>query len=57
MVMVIDAVALCAGTSESVTLNVSEVPDAAALGVPLTMPVAGSSDSPAGKVPLASDQV
>ena len=39
------------------TVKVNEVPDATAVGVPLIVPVAVLSDSPAGKVPLVSDQV
>ena len=49
-------VALCAGFCESVTLKVKAAPDTAAVGVPVMAPVAAFSDSPAGKVPLVTDQ-
>ena len=48
---------LCAGALESVTLKVSEVAEAVALGVPVMAPVAALSDSPAGKVPTVSAQL
>jgi hypothetical protein len=48
---------LCAGLLESVTLKVSAVALAVAVGVPLIAPVEAFSDSPAGKVPLVSAQV
>jgi hypothetical protein len=51
------AAALCAGLLASVTVKVSGVLDTAAVGVPATAPVAVFSESPAGNVPLVSDQV
>ena len=49
--------ALCAGVLESVALKVSELAEAAAVGVPVMAPVAAFSDSPAGKVPAVSAQL
>ena len=43
---------LCAGLLESVTINVSAVALAAAVGVPLITPVAAFKVKPAGRVPL-----
>ena len=57
VVSVSDAVALCAGLPESVTLKVSDAPDTGAVGVPVMAPVAVFSDRPAGKLPLVSDHV
>ena len=57
VVMVSDAVALCAGLPESVTLKVSDAPDTAAVGVPVIAPVEAFSDKPEGRVPPESDQV
>ena len=45
------------GLLESVTLNVSGVALAVAVGVPVMAPVAALSVKPAGNVPLLSDQV
>ena len=45
----------CTGRPESVTLNVSEIEFAVAVGVPLITPLFEKL-SPAGKVPLAKDQ-
>src|SRR5882757_5381051 len=56
VVSVSAAVALCTGFPESLTLKVSAAPDTAAVGAPVMAPVAVFSDSPAGKVPLVSDQ-
>lgn len=56
IVSVSAAVELCTGLLESVTLKVSAAPDTAVVGVPVMAPVAAFSDSPAGNVPLASDQ-
>jgi hypothetical protein len=49
--------AVCAGEPESVTLKVSEVAFAAAVGVPLIRPVDEFSVSPAGNVPKVSVHV
>ena len=57
VVSVSDAVALCAGLLESVTLNVSGALATAVVGVPEIAPVEAFSDNPAGKVPLVKDQV
>ena len=57
MVSVSVADALCAGLLESVAMKVSEVLATAVVGVPAMAPVAPFSDSPAGNVPLVSDQV
>jgi hypothetical protein len=51
------AVLVCTGLPESVTLNFSDAPDTAAVGVPVMVPVPVFSDSPAGNVPLVSDQM
>lgn len=56
-VSVSDAAAFCAGLAESVTVKVSGALDTAAVGVPVTAPVVVFSDSPAGNVPLVSDQL
>ena len=48
---------LCAGLLESVTLNVSAVALAAAVGVPVIAPVDVFNLRPAGSVPLVSDHV
>ena len=45
------ALAVCAGDPESVTLNVSGVAFAAAVGVPLIWPVAAFKLKPLGRVP------
>jgi hypothetical protein len=45
------------GLLESLSLNVSVVFVAGAVGVPLIAPVEASSDSPAGRVPLVSDHL
>ncbi len=47
----------CAGLLESVTMKVSDVAVAVAVGVPLRMPVEEASVIPAGSVPLVKDQV
>ena len=57
VVSVSAAVTLCAGFPESVILKLSEVPDTAAVGVPVIAPVAAFNDSPEGNVPPVSDQV
>ena len=57
MVSVSAAVAFCAGLLESVTWKANAAPDTAVVGVPVMAPVAVFSDSPAGNVPLVSDQV
>ena len=49
--------AVWAGEPESVTLNVSAVALATAVGVPLIRPVDGLSVKPPGRVPEVSDQV
>ena len=46
-----------AGWLESLTVTVSASPLTAVDGVPLIVPVEAPSDSPAGSVPLAIDQV
>ena len=56
MVMVRTAVSDWAGVPESTTLNVS-VLVTAAVGVPEMVPLAASSESPAGSVPVIIDQV
>ena len=56
IVSVSATVVLCTGFSESLTWKVSGVADTAAVGVPVMAPVAVFSDSPAGNVPLLSDQ-
>jgi len=48
---------VCAGVLESVTVKVSEVALALAVGVPLRVPVEGASVSPAGSEPLANVHV
>jgi hypothetical protein len=48
---------LCAGLLESVTINVSAMALAVAVGVPLIAPVAAFKVRPAGSVPLVKDQV
>jgi hypothetical protein len=57
MVSVKDAVALCAGVPESVTVNVSGVAVTAANGVPLISPVAGFNVKPAGIIQAVNCQV
>ena len=47
--------ALCAGVAESVTRKVTALVTAA-VGVPLIAPLAALSVSPAGNVPLVTDQ-
>jgi hypothetical protein len=49
--------AVFAGAVESLTLNVSAVAFAAAVGVPLIVPVEEFSVTPAGKAPALIDQV
>jgi hypothetical protein len=56
MVSLKDAVALCAGVPESVTLNVSGVAVTGAGGVPLIPPVAGFNVKPNGSVPAVNCQ-
>jgi len=46
-----------AGVPESETLKVSDVALAVAVGVPVIAPVDWLSESPAGSMPLVSDQV
>jgi hypothetical protein len=48
---------LCAGLLESVTVNVSAVALAAAVGVPVIAPVVVFSARPAGSVPFVRDHV
>jgi hypothetical protein len=48
---------VCTGLLESVSLKVSEVALAVAVGVPVIAPVEVLRVSPAGSVPLVSDQV
>jgi len=48
---------LCGGVNASVTVNVSGVALAAAVGVPVIAPVAAFSVSPAGSVPVVNDHV
>jgi hypothetical protein len=48
---------LCAGLLESVTVNVRAAALATAVGVPLIAPVDAFKESPAGSVPLVSDQI
>lgn len=48
---------LCAGFSESVTVKVSAIAFAAAVGVPVIAPVQAFSARPAGNVPLVNDHV
>lgn len=50
-------VLVCAGVAESATAKLMEVLVVAAVGVPETTPVLADKDSPAGSVPLATDQV
>jgi hypothetical protein len=52
-----ETVLLWTGLLESLTLKVSGVALTAAVGVPLMAPVEVFSDSPAGNVPLVSDQL
>src|SRR5215469_5381049 len=56
--MVIGSVVLllCAGLPESLTVKVSAVPAAVAVGVPAIVPVAAASVRPAGRLPLLSAQ-
>jgi hypothetical protein len=49
-------VAESAGVLESVTVKVSETPDTIAVGLPLMVPLAEFSDSPAGRTPVVSAQ-
>lgn len=56
VVSVSPVVAVSAGLLASVTLKVSGVPDTATVGVPVIAPVDAFSESPAGKLPLVSDQ-
>jgi hypothetical protein len=48
---------LCSGLLESVTVKVSEMPFALALGVPEIAPVDELSKRAAGRVPLVSDHL
>ena len=48
---------VCTGLLESVSLNVSAVALAVAVGVPVIAPVEAFNDRPAGSEPLVSDQV
>lgn len=57
VVSVRTAVVFCVGLPASVTLKVRDAPETAAVGVPVMAPVDVFSDSPAGNVPLVSDQV
>ena len=57
MVSVRFAVAVCAGDPESVTLKLSGVAVAAAVGVPLISPLDALRLRPAGKVPEVNCQV
>ncbi len=57
MVIVRVADWLCAGLPESVTLKVSEMPLAVAVGVPVIAPVAAFRVRPAGSVPEVNDQL
>jgi hypothetical protein len=57
MVSVKDAVAVCGGVLESVTLNVSGVAVTNAVGVPATTPVEAFNVKPAGSVPEVNCQV
>jgi hypothetical protein len=57
MVNVKDAVAVCAGVPESVTLNVSGAAVACAVGVPLITPVEGFNVKPNGSVPEVNCQL
>src|SRR5215468_2171285 len=50
------ALLLCAGLPESLTVKVSAVPAAVAVGVPAIAPVAADSVRPAGRVPLLTAQ-
>ena len=50
MIRVAGKLAVCAGTEESVAVRVN-VEEPAVLGMPLIVPVAGASVSPAGNVP------
>jgi hypothetical protein len=50
-------VLVCAGVPESATAKLIEVLVVAAVGVPETTPLVADNDSPAGSVPLATDQV
>jgi hypothetical protein len=52
-----ETVLLCTGLLESLTWKVSGVALTAAVGVPLMAPVEAFRDSPAGNVPLVSDQL
>jgi hypothetical protein len=45
------------GLLESTSINVSAVPEAAVVGVPVIAPVAPFKDRPAGRVPLIRDHV
>jgi hypothetical protein len=47
---------VCAGLSESVTVKVSGVALATAVGIPAITPVVAFNDRPAGSVPEVSDQ-
>lgn len=57
VVSVKTAVAFWAGLPASVTLKVNDVPDTAAVGVPVIAPVAVFNDNPAGNAPLVSAHV
>jgi hypothetical protein len=48
---------VCTGLLESLTLNVSAVALAGAVGVPVIAPVDAFNDRPAGSVPEVNDQV
>ena len=47
---------VCTGLLESVSLNVSDVALAVAVGVPVIAPVEAFNDRPAGSEPLVNDQ-
>ena len=57
IVMVSDLGAVCAGELLSVTLNVTESLETAAVGVPVMAPVDEFKLSPAGREPLVIDHV
>lgn len=48
---------LCTGLLASVTVKVSEVAEAVAVGVPVIAPVAAFNESPPGNVPLVRAQL
>ena len=51
------AVLVCGDFSESVTWKVSDVLEAAAVGVPLMVPLDAFRDRPAGNAPPTIDQL